>query len=320
MCCLHLRLQERKLRSFLCCRRSGNRDSVSSDNQLCAGVTQPSVGEREGISALAITPATAFTPRVKSVGLLSRRPMNQAPSVPEDPFTSLRIARSFSPTNASRYVGNPRTSTIDGVTSGPGFNGPFLATLSSARPRSCGGTLASSSPLLRMLLDPGGAMISENVEYTAPLRSYSPVSAEDAAMVQPIDRQQQGKIYRDTAETERPLPTAETDRKMGREWIRPPSLVITPLDGSHVPHVSGPPVWSLSPIAYPLSRRQSGSGSRCWTREFCLRHAQGRSRLAPATRTAGGRWGRKHGHLDTLFHEEKLHPSLPPTAEKMRWD
>lgn len=325
---LDLCIQERKLRRFHCCRGSGNHNSVSSDSswdrttriQLCVGVTQPSVGEREGISAHANTAAAAFAPRVNSVGLLGRTPLNQVPSIPEGPSTSLRITRSPSPTNTSRYVGNPRASTVEGVTSGPGFNGPILATLSSVRPRSCGGTLASSSPLLRMLLDPGGEMMSENVEYTVPLPWFSPASAEDGATVRPIDPHQQGTFYRDTAETERPLPTAQTDRTMGREWVRPPSLVITPLVGCHEQHVSGPPLWSLSPISYPRSRSHAGSGRNCWTREFCLRHAQGRSRLAPATRTAGGRWGRKHGRLDTLFHGEKLPPSLAPTAEEGRGD
>lgn len=49
------------------------------------------------------------------------------------------------------------------------------------------------------------------------------------------------------------------------------------------------------------SRPRTSVGGSRWSQDVRLQqHARGRSRLAPATRTAGGRWGANHGRLEAL--------------------
>lgn len=77
---------------------------------------------------------------------------------------------------------------------------------------------------------------------------------------------------------------------------------------------------SSAPFAATSSHRPATSshrprtsvGSSKWSQELRLhQHAKGRSRLAPATRTAGGRWGTNHGQLHALFSgEEFMEPPL----------
>lgn len=69
-------------------------------------------------------------------------------------------------------------------------------------------------------------------------------------------------------------------------------------------------------FAPPSSRYTNVGGSR-WSQDVRLQqHARGRSRLAPSTRTAGGRWGANHGRLEALFPWEES-PPHPPDWE--RW-
>lgn len=53
--------------------------------------------------------------------------------------------------------------------------------------------------------------------------------------------------------------------------------------------------------------RTSSVGGRRWSQ-----HVPGRSRLAPSTRTAGDRWGAKHGRLEALVPGEE--PAPPPAS------
>lgn len=63
----------------------------------------------------------------------------------------------------------------------------------------------------------------------------------------------------------------------------------------------------------PAPRPRTSVGGSRWSQDVRLqRHIEGRSRLSPATRTAGGRWGANHGRLEALFPGEELAP--PPLA------
>lgn len=69
----------------------------------------------------------------------------------------------------------------------------------------------------------------------------------------------------------------------------------------------------------PSSRPRTSVGGSRWSQNVLRhQHAKGRSRLAPATRTAGGRWGANHGQLETLFPGEELAPP-PSRRENSRW-
>lgn len=51
----------------------------------------------------------------------------------------------------------------------------------------------------------------------------------------------------------------------------------------------------------PVSRPRASIGGSRWSQDVRFQqHTRGRSRLAPATRTAGGRWGANHGRLEAL--------------------
>lgn len=51
----------------------------------------------------------------------------------------------------------------------------------------------------------------------------------------------------------------------------------------------------------PAPRPRTSIGGSRWSQDVRLQqHIRGRSRLAPATRTAGGRWGANHGRLEAL--------------------
>lgn len=58
-----------------------------------------------------------------------------------------------------------------------------------------------------------------------------------------------------------------------------------------------------------VSRPRTSVGGSRWSQDVCfLQHMRGRSRLAPATRTAGGRWGANHGRLEALIPGEEMQP------------
>lgn len=68
------------------------------------------------------------------------------------------------------------------------------------------------------------------------------------------------------------------------------------------------------------SRPYTNVGGSRWSQDVRLQqHARGRSRLAPSTRTAGGRWGANHGRLEALFPGEESSPTYPPGYWE-RWD
>jgi len=59
----------------------------------------------------------------------------------------------------------------------------------------------------------------------------------------------------------------------------------------------------------PISRPRTSVGGSRWSQDVrFLQHMRGRSRLAPATRTAGGRWGANHGRLEVLIPGEEMEP------------
>lgn len=63
----------------------------------------------------------------------------------------------------------------------------------------------------------------------------------------------------------------------------------------------------------PTSRPRTSIGGSRWSQDVRLQqHIQGRSRLAPATRTAGGRWGANHGRLGSLVPGDESESS--PTS------
>lgn len=68
---------------------------------------------------------------------------------------------------------------------------------------------------------------------------------------------------------------------------------------------------NVAPGSGPALRPWTSVGGGRWSQDVrLLQHTPGRSRLAPATRTAGGRWGAKHGRLETLVPgEESASPS-----------
>lgn len=56
----------------------------------------------------------------------------------------------------------------------------------------------------------------------------------------------------------------------------------------------------------PARRPRTSVGGSRWAQDVRLQqHSEGRSRLAPATRTAGGRWGANHGRLEALIPGEE---------------
>ncbi|CAM9183781.1 unnamed protein product [Ectocarpus sp. 13 AM-2016] len=56
----------------------------------------------------------------------------------------------------------------------------------------------------------------------------------------------------------------------------------------------------------PTRRPRTSVGGSRWAQDVRLQqHSEGRSRLAPATRTAGGRWGANHGRLEALIPGEE---------------
>ncbi len=58
-----------------------------------------------------------------------------------------------------------------------------------------------------------------------------------------------------------------------------------------------------------VSRPRTSVGGSRWSQDVrFLEHMRGRSRLAPATRTAGGRWGANHGRLEALIPGEEMEP------------
>ncbi|CAM9158044.1 unnamed protein product [Ectocarpus sp. 8 AP-2014] len=60
----------------------------------------------------------------------------------------------------------------------------------------------------------------------------------------------------------------------------------------------------------PARRPRTSVGGSRWAQDVRLQqHSEGRSRLAPATRTAGGRWGANHGRLEALVPGEEA-PTL----------
>lgn len=61
----------------------------------------------------------------------------------------------------------------------------------------------------------------------------------------------------------------------------------------------------------PAHRPRTSVGGRRWSQDVRFQQqAVGRARLAPTTRTAGGRWGAKHGRLEALVPgEESARPS-----------
>ncbi|CAM9792855.1 unnamed protein product, partial [Ectocarpus sp. 12 AP-2014] len=62
----------------------------------------------------------------------------------------------------------------------------------------------------------------------------------------------------------------------------------------------------------PTRRPRTSVGGSRWAQDVRLQqHSEGRSRLAPATRTAGGRWGANHGRLEALIPGEE---APPPTS------
>lgn len=68
------------------------------------------------------------------------------------------------------------------------------------------------------------------------------------------------------------------------------------------------------------SRPYTNVGGSRWSQDVRLQqHARGRSRLAPSTRTAGGRWGANHGRLEALFTGEESSQPYPPGYWE-RWD
>lgn len=68
------------------------------------------------------------------------------------------------------------------------------------------------------------------------------------------------------------------------------------------------------------SRPYTNVGGSRWSQDVRLQqHARGRSRLAPSTRTAGGRWGANHGRLEALFPGEESSPPHPPDHWE-RWE
>lgn len=68
------------------------------------------------------------------------------------------------------------------------------------------------------------------------------------------------------------------------------------------------------PHAPPSRPRTTVGGSR-WYQDVRLeQHTQGRSRLAPATRTAGGRWGSNHGRLEALIPADESFTTPPPPS------
>ena len=73
--------------------------------------------------------------------------------------------------------------------------------------------------------------------------------------------------------------------------------------------------------AYAFSSRPyTNVGGSRWSQDVRLQqHARGRSRLAPSTRTAGGRWGANHGRLEGLFPGEKASALHPPDYWE-RWE
>lgn len=77
--------------------------------------------------------------------------------------------------------------------------------------------------------------------------------------------------------------------------------------GSHRGDHGGTSHEPTAPLSVPSHATADGKSSQD---RYLQRHKQGRSRLAPATRTAGGRWGSKHGHLEALNPGDE---SVPPS-------
>lgn len=64
----------------------------------------------------------------------------------------------------------------------------------------------------------------------------------------------------------------------------------------------------------PARRPRTSVGGSRWAQDVRLQqHSEGRSRLAPATRTAGGRWGANHGRLEALIPGEEAPAPTPIT-------
>lgn len=126
-------------------------------------------------------------------------------------------------------------------------------------------------------------------------------------------------------------PTAEGIRRdRGRKRTRPPSQATAVLDEGH-PHrrptdglVNGCSAAVTETTALPSDtmlsiRPRTSIGDSRWLQDVRLRqHAEGRSRLAPATRTAAGRWGASHGRLEALIPGEEPAVVPPPLETGLR--
>lgn len=69
----------------------------------------------------------------------------------------------------------------------------------------------------------------------------------------------------------------------------------------------------------PASRPLTSIGGSRWSQDVRLQqHIRGRSRLAPATRTAGGRWGANHGRLEALVPGDESDSSTTSITYRIR--
>ena len=242
-----------------------------SDNRFSSLVSSSETCAEEGIASNDFSPTAQTAPTRGATGITMKRPRTSGQAVTAPPRPSF-----------SR----------------------FLSPLPDADGSSAGSSplqLVNMTPPLAVAAAPASTVGGEwraVVKYPQHRRRYSSLSfaqnphATTAEMI----RRYRGQLRRASWSSQQP-----------RSSVTATSTTMPPLPAGGRRRSEGSTPWHYyvttnnAAGSGPTPRPRTSIGGSRWSQDVRLQqHIRGRSRLAPATRTAGGRWGANHGRLEAL--------------------